>query len=199
VRPALARFRLVGLTAEAIALGAPAALANGTTPFDLAILQLPTATNPGPRWVARAFLPGQRPGSGILSIAARRALDLSAPSGEIAGLLIDEWTEFLPSDAQRTAYAVHYDNPGAEAPQVALLAVAPVLGGSWEIGTVASIVSETIDLAQIRAVDADTLGQSLLAPTIYCAANLDNATVSDDFGTLVMAEDEVLPPEGSDA
>ena len=52
-------------------------------------------------------------------------LDLTQP---LAGLLVDEWVEIVPSAQETTAIAFQYDPPDAFAPQAILLAVPPVLG-----------------------------------------------------------------------
>ena len=39
------------------------------------------------------------------------------------GLLLDEWVESIPNSDEDTALVYHYDTPGAQAPQVVLIAV----------------------------------------------------------------------------
>ena len=77
-----------------------------------------------------------------------------------AGLLIDEWSELLPSKLADTEVAFHYNAPGAQAPQALLLAVPGEFSESGELWTpehLATIVSDTMDLAKVRGVDADAL------------------------------------------
>ncbi|MBN2385577.1 MAG: hypothetical protein JXB85_01055 [Anaerolineales bacterium] len=76
----------------------------------------------------------------------------------IAGLLFDQWEEFLPSDKVHTSVAIQYNSPNTQAPQSLLLAV-PESSGSepWSEDDLAAIVSDTLDLAKIRTVDLDAL------------------------------------------
>jgi hypothetical protein len=76
--------------------------------------------------------------------------------GHVGGLFIDEFVELLPSPAETTGLAVHYDEPGNEAPQSVLLAV-PSNPRGWEYETLLEVLLETLDLAKMRAVDLDSL------------------------------------------
>lgn len=71
------------------------------------------------------------------------------------GLLLDEWTEVIPTTEETTGIAFHYDRPNAEPPQVMLLAVPPVINGKWEWADLVDTIHETFELAQRRAIEPD--------------------------------------------
>ena len=75
------------------------------------------------------------------------------PSKRQCGLLIDEWTEVIPSDGTTSGVAVHYDRPNNEAPQTMLLLTPPLTPGAWQWKDVVDSLSETLDLAKVRAVE----------------------------------------------
>jgi hypothetical protein len=169
VRAGLGRWRTMALYAQC--LGAPLPV------FD--VVQLPHE-EPA-RWLALPFPPGERPPSGRVSLALYR---VAAPAADAiwAGLLLDEWAERIPAAAETTGIAVHYDDPGAEAPQAVLIAVPPGDGATWDLPTLEAILHETLDLAKIRTVDLELLGDyAQLLPAVYLAANAANDTVSTDL------------------
>ncbi len=76
----------------------------------------------------------------------------------VAGFLIDEWTETIPASEVTTGVSFEYNQPGQQAPQCFLLAVpgnfdAPV----WGTQHLAGIVRDTMSLARARLVDLDAL------------------------------------------
>jgi hypothetical protein len=186
VREPLARFRLAALATEAIGGGA----------LDLIAAQLPHVA--GARWIALPFdatNPAQVPVAGVLSLALHQDASVAGATS-LAGLVLDDWTEAIPSATQLTSFAVHYDAPSAEAAQCVLLAVPPAPVATWDLATLVAIVEEAIDLAQIRAVDSDLLGSYALAvPTTYIAANVADETISLNLAAHVIAEAAILPPE----
>jgi hypothetical protein len=103
--------------------------------------------------------------------------------------MIDEWVELIPNATEITGLAFHYDVARAEAPQAVLLAVPPVPGQPWDFNTLATIVSETLDLAKSRGVDARLLGSlSQLLPAIYFQANANDDTIVFPWETTLRAE-----------
>ncbi len=191
VRRAVGQLRRLAMSAEAIRFG--------EARFELSAAQLPD--DAAPTWIALRIAE-EEPlfKSGALSLSMRRSLtigNLSNGTTLIAGLLVDEWSELVPTATEQTAFAVHYDSPGAEAPQAVLLAVPPDRERStWDPETLLAIVEETFDLAKIRSVDRDLLGPwAMLVPTIYCAGDVENNTVSNDLLSLVVHEDDVMSPE----
>jgi hypothetical protein len=170
IRPPMARWRRLGLYAEAA--GAPLGIEVAQLPFQA-----------GEPWIGLPIA-GARPPSGRVSLVLRR---VAAPAATAAwaGLLIDEWTEVIPNERELTGIAFHYDNPGAEAPQAVLLAVPPTAAARWDEATALDILHETLDLAQLRTVDGQAVGGlGQLLPTILLAANQQRDTVSTDFTML---------------
>ena len=55
----------------------------------------------------------------------------STPRQPLAGLLIDEWVEVVPSATETTGITFQYDQPDACPPQTILLAVPPEVGVPW--------------------------------------------------------------------
>ena len=76
----------------------------------------------------------------------------------------------IPRPTEQSGIAVHYDDPGAEAPQTILLAVPPTSAPRWDLASLLAILNETLDLAKVRAVDGELLGAlGQLLPAIYLA------------------------------
>jgi hypothetical protein len=96
------------------------------------------------------------------------------PSKRQCGLLVDEWTEVIPSDGATSGVAVHYDRPNNEAPQTMLLLTPPLTPGVWQWKDVVDSLSETVDLAKVRAVEPRHLDD-----TPY--ARILPATILEDF------------------
>lgn len=91
--------------------------------------------------------------------------------GKFCGLLIDEWTEVIPSRTEKTGLAFHYDKPNSEPPQVMLLALSPDQTGVWDWQNLVEILKESLGEAKKRAVEPDILNiEKTLAP--YLPATL---------------------------
>jgi hypothetical protein len=100
------------------------------------------------------------------------------------GLLLDEWTEIIPSDNETTGITFHYDRPNSEPPQTMLLVTPPDFTGSWKWTDLVDALNETLDMAKKRAVEpsqvdatpyARLLPSTIMATTLYqisIAANL---------------------------
>jgi hypothetical protein len=162
------------------ALGYAEALGTGDR-VRLGIAQLPFEE--GERWAA---LPpgtqGLRGGRLSLAVHAPHAVD---PSQPLAGLLIDEWVEVVPSATETTGLAFQYDQPNAAPPQSILLAVPPEIGVPWTIWSLQQVLLETLDLARVRAVDPDALDEvGHYLPAMYFALNTAGHAVSTDFSSV---------------
>jgi hypothetical protein len=143
------------------------------------------------RWLALPLTKPLPPG-GRVSVAAHapRSID---PSRPLAGLLVDEWVEVVPSTEETTGLTFQLEEPRARPPQAILLAVPPDGRDAWDLDTLEATLLETLELAKLRAVDLTTLsgeiGQYL--PALYFAHNPDaNATVSTDFSRSNGTRDE---------
>ena len=76
------------------------------------------------------------------------------------GLLLDEWTEIIPTTEETTGVSFHYDRPNAEPPQVMLLAVPPVIDGKWQWADLVDTLHETLELARRRAIEPDHIAST---------------------------------------
>lgn len=165
VRAGVGRLRDALLAAEAC--GAAATAAYG-------VAQLPYA--PGDRWVGLPVTAATPPGARASFVVH------GSPGATVAGLVVDEVTETVPDREATTGLALHFDSPGAEAPQAVLVAVPADDAPVWTVEAVEATLRETIDLARVRAVDPDALqyvGQ--LLPAAYLAANPDHDVVATDL------------------
>ncbi|MDI1476303.1 hypothetical protein [Polyangium sp. y55x31] len=131
------------------ALAYAEALETGDT-LTAQVVQLPYT--PHERWLG---LPqtGSAPGS-------RLSLLLHAPEPigpTVAGLVIDEWVEVIPSRTETTGVAFHFDAPGACAPQAILLAVSPDDRPHWSTELLENTLAEALSLARLRTVDLEAL------------------------------------------
>ena len=148
----------------------------------LTIAQLPY--DAGDRWVGLPLETGKSLPGGKLSLAVQSAapVDVSQP---LAGLLIDEWVEVVPSATETTGISFQYDQPNAAPPQTILVAVPPEVGLPWTVWSLQQVLLETLDLARVRAVDPDALDEvGHYLPALYFALNTANHTVSTDFSTI---------------
>jgi hypothetical protein len=177
VRPSLDLWRRMSLYSTAL----------GSAAASWTVAQLPY--RPGDAWVGLPFpADSGPPRAGLVSLVFNRTA-APAAGGLWNGLMLDEWTEIIPSATTTTAVGLHYRSPAAQAPQAVLLAVPPTLGGAWDLETLLAIVKETQDLAHVRAVDASlagSLGQFL--PAALIAYNVLRDTVSTDFRFVESAE-----------
>jgi hypothetical protein len=106
-------------------------------------------------------------------------------AGKLCGVLVDEWTEFVPSRNETTGIAFQYDPPDSAAPQAVLLAVPPVVGKAWTVGGLDRVLLETLDMLRIRAVDPAALGDAAhYLPATYLAFNVNADAISTDLNPL---------------
>ena len=173
VRDAMARFSAPMRGAEVLGTGES---------LSLKVAQLPFAAPD--RWVGLPALAGKEVQGGKLSLIVQspQALVVDQP---LTGLLIDEWVEVVPSAQETTAIAFQFNPPDASAPQSVLLAVPPVLEQPWTVGTLHRVLVETLDLAKLRAVDAEALGETgHYLPALFFGFNTNNEVASTDFAPL---------------
>ena len=148
----------------------------------LKVAQLPFEKDD--RWVGLPALPGQSVAASKLSLILQspKALNVTQP---LSGLLVDEWVEVVPSATETTAIAFQFNPPDTCAPQTVLLAVPPVTDQPWTVGSLHRVLVETLDLAKLRAVDAEALGETgHYLPAVFLGYNLNNEVASTDFGPL---------------
>lgn len=171
IREPLGRFSQAFREAEV--LGGPG--------LDLRVAQVPRDPDRR-RWVG-----GELDGRIAEGVASLVLQDVPADlDGSLAGLLVDEWTELVPSRDETTGIAFQYDPPDASAPQAILLAVPPVIGTPWTIGGLNRVLLETLELARLRGVSPASLGDALhYLPATYLAHNtVPEDAVSSDLNLL---------------
>lgn len=71
------------------------------------------------------------------------------------GLLLDEWTEVIPSRDETPGLTFHYDQPNSEPPQTLLLVTPSDFTGHWRWEDLVNTLHETLDMAKKRAVEPD--------------------------------------------
>jgi hypothetical protein len=153
-----------------------------TDRLNLTVAQLPfSATD---RWVALPPEPGKTVTAGKLSLVIQSnvAIDMTLP---LSGLLVDEWIDVVPSATETTAITFQFNPPDACAPQSVLLAVPPVPDAPWTVAGLHRVLMETLDMAKLRAVDCEALGElAQYLPALYFAFNANDDAVSTDFAAL---------------
>jgi hypothetical protein len=166
--------------------------AIGTGGGDFEVAQLPHTD--GARWVALPFSSTTGPPpSGRLSLMLHRAARPTATDPWV-GLMLDGWSEVIPHGTAQTGVVFHYDDPGAEAAQAILIAVPPAGGTAWDSPTLVDIVNESLDLAKMRLVDGDLLGElGQILPAIYLAENAAGDAVEAKLWTMRRGEQKVGP------
>ena len=180
VRPAAARLEDTFMLTEP---------AGSKIQLTLDVAQLPVPSSGIDRWMARPLRGTDNASGGRVSLAVHHlmhpgALDVSGP---LAGLVIDEWTEVIPSRTETTGITLHYDAPASAPPNAVLLAVHPVPGEPWTVDTLEAVLRETIQCARLRAVDPDTMPGQVghFLPAACFASNAGDQgrgdTVATDF------------------
>jgi hypothetical protein len=148
----------------------------------LKVAQLPFKSTD--RWVGLPPQPGKEVQPGKLSLVVQSASTLKVDQ-PLSGLLVDEWVEVVPSSTETTAIALQFNPPDACAPQSVLLAVPPVPDQPWTVASLHRVLVETLDLAKLRAVDAEALGEiGHYMPALFFAFNTNDEVVSTDFAQL---------------
>lgn len=82
-------------------------------------------------------------------------LDAQEPGSSMSALLLDTFSETVPTNTEISGLSFHYDRPNAEAPQAILLAVPPVVNGNWTWDALLDTINDTFDRARLRAVEPD--------------------------------------------
>jgi hypothetical protein len=173
VREGAARLHAALNYAEALKTGERLRLTIAQLPYDA-----------GDRWVGLPLQAGKSLPGGKLSLAVQSAapVDIRQP---LAGLLIDEWVEVVPTAKETTGISFQYDQPNAAPPQTILVAVPPQVDLPWTVWSLQQVLLETLDLARIRAVDPDALDEvGHYLPALYFACNTAGHAVSTDFTTI---------------
>jgi hypothetical protein len=110
-----------------------------------------------------------------------KAFDKTKP---VCGIVVDEWTEVIPSDKETTGIAFHYDQPNSEPPQTMLLVTPPVFKGEWDWETIVLSLEETLSMAKKRAIEPSQVEgttYSQFLPTTITAVTSHLITVAMNY------------------
>lgn len=102
----------------------------------------------------------------------------------VCGLLVDEWTEEIPLPTVTSGITAHVNRPNSEPPQTVLMAVSPVAQGSWTWDNLIECVTETFEMAKVRAVEPahiDTSPFAQVLPAVLLTVTTDNSTLSTNL------------------
>jgi len=169
IRPAVERVDLASALTRLLGADKPR----------LTVAQLPAT--PGDRWLALPVDPANPPASGRVAIEAFATGDPPAAT-VLAGLLLDEWLDRIPSQATSTGVSFNYPEPMARTPQALLLAVCPDTRSAWDGGLILTILEESLALAKVRAVDLSALQQvGQFLPALCFPFNLQATTPATHF------------------
>jgi len=80
------------------------------------------------------------------------------------GMLLDEWTEMIPTANVDTGITMHYDRPNCEAPQAMLLVTPPKFRGAWQWDDLVEALNQTLDLAKRRAIEPRQIDMTAFGP-----------------------------------
>jgi hypothetical protein len=150
-------------------------------PPELEALQFPFI--PGDRWLGLEFPPAQKLDKDRLLYTAKlpAAFDKTAPQ---CGLLVDEWTETIPTDSVDTGLTFHHDRPNCEAPQTMLLVTPSQFRGTWRWDDLVDALNETLELAKRRAIEPQDIDRTAYAPFLpatIIAAQVEQLTIAADL------------------
>lgn len=109
------------------------------------------------------------------------AFDKTKPQ---CGLLLDEWTEIIPTTEETTGLVFHYDRPNAEPPQAMLLVTSPSYNGEWSWKDLVDSLHETLELAKRRAIEPDHLSSTPYArylPATISAVTMHPITIALNY------------------
>lgn len=147
---------------------------------DFSPIQLPYL--PAEPWIGTAYTDGMKDQERIsISVYSTSAIDYSKP---ISGMLIDEWTEFIPSQKETTGISFQFNRPNASPPQSILIAVPPEIKGKWNWPSLSSVLLETMQRSKIRAIEPDMIAQTdyfQLLPAVLQDFSSGNTVLSTDL------------------
>jgi predicted nucleic acid-binding Zn-ribbon protein len=190
VRPRLHTWEVVRSLADALT----------DTSLDMAPVQVPFRNED--RWLAVEF-PVKDPldatktfgiSSDTLSITAHGATAFNAGVAQ-RGILLDEWSEDIPTASETTGISFRFNQPNAVPAQALLLAVTPEETGSWGWDALVGTLNDTLARAKRRAVEPAQLEATgnvewnALAPALVAEFSaLEQADVSLDYLVAVKYE-----------
>lgn len=161
-----------------------------TSAFELpepAIVPLQFPFRPSDPWLALE-LPEEFDLAGAGEHLSYSALYAAGPFDKAAsahgGLLLDEWTEIIPSTKETAGLAFHYDRPSSEPPQTLLLVTPARQGERWSWLDLQLAIPETFDLARKRAAEPRDLSRTPLSrflPATLMASTTSAISISSQL------------------
>ena len=142
VRDQMAGFEYLMMAREA--------LTGADTPLEA--WQLPHFADA--HWVGASYPPDTAIDGDRMLLQAHHAVAF-APAAAQVGLLLDEWTEVIPTTDITTGVAFHFDQPNSEPPQAFLLMLPTDFRGGWRWQDIIDGLNETLDAAKRRAVEPE--------------------------------------------
>jgi hypothetical protein len=134
----------------------------GHAELKLDALQMPFA--PDDRWLGLEFPSTLKLDHDRLLYTAHLATGTFDKTAAQCGLLLDEWTEIIPTAEVDTGLTFHHDRPNCEAPQSWLLVTPPEFRGAWQWSDLVEALNETLDFAKRRAIEPRQLDRTPYAP-----------------------------------
>ena len=172
VRPLVHDLEMVRTMADAV----------GEQPLVFRALQLPFRT--GDSWLGVQYPPATEVLHDTISVVQHLPQGFT-PADAQCGLLIDEWTETVPTREEVTGLAFNYDAPNSAPPQALLLTVSPDETGSWSWNDLVDSVLDTFRRARLRAVEPDRIdtlpGIGTLLPAVIAEFSTSRGSVSLDY------------------
>jgi len=113
------------------------------------------------------------------------------------GIILDEWTEVIPSGEETTGIAFHYDQPNTEPPQTMLLVTSPEIKGTWKWEDIIDSITETLEMAKKRAVEpaqiettgyAQFLPATMMAVTLYWITVATNLAINNNIYKIIESD-----------
>lgn len=176
VRPLVHDFEMLRAMADA----------HRDDPLPLAPIQLPFRTNDS--WLGTEYPPDMEVVHDTVSIVRHLPQDFDAAQPQ-CGLLLDDWTEFVPLREEVTGLCFNFNAPNSAPPQALLLAVTPRETGSWSWDDLVDSVLDTFRRARLRAVEPDAIGNlpgiGTLLPAVVAEFSTSAASVSLDYSLMV--------------
>ena len=149
---------------------------------ELDAMQLPFI--PDDRWLGLEIPPKLKLDTDRLLYTAHLSagFDKTMPQ---CGLLLDEWSEIIPTSSVDTGITFHHDRPNCEAPQTMLLVTPSQFRGAWQWTDLVDALNETLDLAKRRAIEPADIDHSPYAPFLpatVVATQVSQLTMAIELG-----------------
>ena len=111
-------------------------------------------------------------------------LQATTPGVLQCGLLLDEWTEVIPTLDETTGLTFHYDRPNSEPPQTLLLTTPARFTGQWDWDDLVDTLHDTLDMARKRGVEPEQIDNTAFArfvPAIVSSVTTRAVSASLNF------------------